>query len=77
MKQVFFKYDTKPTEEGEVVVGFKVDEKYCEMKIPEKQSKTCYFGLQRISYVKIINEMRKNSGLDVCGSCHHNRIWGK
>lgn len=72
----FFEYDTTPTEDNEIVVAFKVREKYCEMKIPEKTLRDMLRWIELKTQCVDCRNEEKNPGLDVCGSCYHKRIWG-
>lgn len=71
-----FEYDIEPTEDGEIITAFKVDGKYCEMKIPEKTIKDMLFWVTKDKMCEDCKQNEKNSGLDVCGGCYSKRIWG-
>ncbi len=72
-----FTYDIQPNEKGEILVTFKAGEKSYVMPIPMRDLKRMlWHAEQEILCVDCRNEER-NPGLDVCGSCYHERIWGE
>lgn len=71
----FFEYDTTPTEDNEIIVAFKVDEKYCEMKIPYRTLRDMMSWIELKTLCLECRSEERNPGLDVCGSCYHKRIW--
>lgn len=72
----FFEYDTTPTENNEIIVAFKVDENHCEMKIPEKTLRDMLSWIELKTLCLNCRNAEKNPGLDVCGACYHEQIWG-
>lgn len=73
----FFEYDTTPTEDGEIVVTFKVKGiGDCEMKIPEKTLRDMLSWVNLEILCSNCRYERKNPGLNVCGTCYHRRISG-
>lgn len=75
-KVAFFEYDISPTEDNEIVVSFKVGGKSCEMKIPYKTLKDMLQWIELKTLCLNCRREEKIPGLDVCGTCYHERIWG-
>lgn len=72
-----FTYDTQPNEKGEILIAFKVGDKSYVMPIPRRDLKRMlWYAEKDIMCVDCGNEER-NPGLDVCGSCYHEQIFGE
>lgn len=73
----FFEYDTTPTEDNEIVVAFKVKGiGDCEMKIPEKTLRGMLAWIDLKTLCLDCRKEKRNPGLEVCGTCYRERIWG-
>lgn len=72
----FFEYDTTPTDDNEIVVAFKVDEKDCEMKIPYKTLKDMLGWIEIKTLCSKCRKEERNPGLSVCGYCYSEQIRG-